>query len=75
MELQHLQSKVVVIHSANDFWPQMTHAVNLAITDNWAPQGMLSYYDDNLGHMAMVDEPAALAKVYRKAFQEQVVLQ
>lgn len=53
----------------------MTHAVNLAITDKWAPQGMLSYYDDNLGHMAIVDEPAAFAKIYRKAFEEQVVLQ
>eukprot|EP01083_Nonionella_stella_P037080 101125_1 len=71
-DLGELQSKVVVIHSSNDFYVDTKYVTQLAIADQWSLQGTLSYYDDGQSHMALIDNPTALAKVYRKAFEEQV---
>ncbi|KAL7460001.1 hypothetical protein ACHAXS_000471, partial [Conticribra weissflogii] len=75
--LASLESKIVVIHGSNDMTvpaEQVEHVTKLAISDNWAPQDMISYYDDHEGHVVFVDNPVAFAKVYRTAFEEQVLI-
>lgn len=47
----------------------------LAIAEQWAPPGKLSFYNNELGHMSLLDSPSLLAKVYRQALEEQVLLE
>jgi pimeloyl-ACP methyl ester carboxylesterase len=75
-ELATLKSKIAVIHGSKDFVnpAQLVESVTkLAIADQWAPPGMLSFHDDEEGHLVLVDKPNAFADVYRKAFEEQVL--
>ena len=74
--LTNLKSKVVIIHGATDKLispEQVKHVTKLAITESWAPEGMLSFYEDGEGHMLLFDNPTAFASIYRKAFDEQVL--
>ena len=52
---------------------QVEYLTKLAIIEQWAPAGMLSFYDSEVGHMLIMDTPTAWAKVYRKAFEEQLL--
>lgn len=75
-ELSTLKSKVIVIHGSEDFivpWKIVESMTNLAIIEHWAPNGLLSLYDDGTGHMSLVDRPRDLAGVYRHALEEQVL--
>mmetsp|Transcript_15599 Transcript_15599/g.32816 ORF Transcript_15599/g.32816 Transcript_15599/m.32816 type:complete len:740 (+) Transcript_15599:68-2287(+) len=77
MDLASLESNIVVIHGLNDIAvpaDQVEHITKLAISDNWAPQGIISYYNDHEGHLVFVDNPVAFAKIYRTAFEEQVLI-
>jgi len=76
-ELSTLESRVVVIHGSEDFivpWEIVEPVTRLAIIEQWAPQGMLSLYDDGAGHTSLIDKPRVLAKVYRRALEEQILL-
>ena len=64
----HFQSKDTIVP-----WQIVEPLTKLAIAEQWAPPGTLSFYDDGLGHMAPIDSPALLADVYRKALEEQVL--
>lgn len=73
-----LKSRVVVIHGseAEDFivpWQIVEPVTKLAIIEQWAPLGMLSLYDDASGHTSLIDKPRALASVYRRALEEQIL--
>jgi pimeloyl-ACP methyl ester carboxylesterase len=77
-ELSTLESRVVVIHGSEDFivpWEIVEPVTRLAIIEQWAPQGMLSLYDDGAGHLSAIDKPRVLAKVYRRALEEQILVQ
>jgi len=76
-ELSTLKSKVIVIHGSEDFivpWKIVESMTNLAIIEQWAPKGLLSLYDDGTGHMSLIDKPRVLARVYRRALEEQVLM-
>ena len=71
-----LKSRVVVIHGSEDFivpWEIVEPVTRLAIIEQWAPPGMLSLYDDASGHTSLIDKPRALASVYRRALEEQIL--
>eukprot|EP00986_Skeletonema_menzelii_P007121 scaffold2761_cov137-Skeletonema_menzelii.AAC.2 len=71
-----LKSRVVVIHGSEDFivpWQIVEPVTKLAIIEQWAPLGMLSLYDDASGHTSLIDKPRALASVYRRALEEQIL--
>ncbi|KAL7447484.1 hypothetical protein ACHAXM_011396 [Skeletonema potamos] len=75
--LSTLKSKVVVIHGSEDFivpWEIVDPVTRLAIIEQWAPSGMLSLYDNGSGHTSLIDNPRVLAKVYRRALEEQILL-
>lgn len=75
-DLQGLKSKVIVIHSQRDKTvpgEAVEYVTKLAIADEWAPPGKLSYYDDGGSHMIVLENPRAFASVYRKALEEQVL--
>ena len=75
--LETLKSKVVVIHGSNDVAvpaEQVELVTKLAIAEKWAPPGMLLFYDDGGGSMLLFDHPTVFASIYRKAFEEQVLL-
>mmetsp|Transcript_11312 Transcript_11312/g.17274 ORF Transcript_11312/g.17274 Transcript_11312/m.17274 type:complete len:422 (+) Transcript_11312:582-1847(+) len=75
--MRTLKSRVVVIHGSEDFiapWKIVEPVTRLAIIEQWAPPGMLSLYDDAAGHLALIDEPRRLARVYRRALEEQILL-
>jgi pimeloyl-ACP methyl ester carboxylesterase len=74
--LRGLESKVIVLHgSQDDLVPHevMEHVTKLAIADQWAPPGKLSFYDDGGSHMIVIDNPRAFASTYRRALEEQVL--
>ncbi|KAL7464710.1 hypothetical protein ACHAXS_005053 [Conticribra weissflogii] len=74
--LASLKSKVIVIHGSEDMVVspmQVESVTKLAISEQWAPSGLVSYYDDGEGHMVIIDKPTAFVDVYRKAFDEQVL--
>ncbi|KAL7538901.1 hypothetical protein ACHAXR_010904 [Thalassiosira sp. AJA248-18] len=52
-------------------WQIVEPLTKLAIAEQWAPDGKLSFYNDELGHMSLIDHPYLLAKVYRRAYDEQ----
>lgn len=54
-------------------WQIVEPLTKLAIAEQWAPVGKLSFYNDELGHMSIIDSPHHLAKVYRMALEEQVL--
>ena len=62
---------VSVTHSLIYFVQPLTR---LAIAEQWAPTGKLSFYNDHEGHMSLIDSPYVLAKAYRKAAVEERVL-
>ncbi|KAL7493410.1 hypothetical protein ACHAWT_002438 [Skeletonema menzelii] len=67
-----------IIHGseAEDFivpWQIVEPVTKLAIIEQWAPLGMLSLYDDASGHTSLIDKPRALASVYRRALEEQIL--
>ena len=73
--LSTLKSKIIVIHGDKDFGvdaEQVKFLTKLAINENWAPPGLLSYYDDGEGHFPFYDNPSTLGTIYRQAFEEQV---
>mmetsp|Transcript_8967 Transcript_8967/g.15584 ORF Transcript_8967/g.15584 Transcript_8967/m.15584 type:complete len:405 (+) Transcript_8967:45-1259(+) len=75
--LSTLKTKLVVIHGSQDFiapWQIVEPLIKLAIAEQWAPPGKLSFYDDGLSHMGIIDSPNALARVYRQALVEQVLV-
>ena len=53
-------------------WNIVESLTKLAISEQWASPGKLSLYNDDLGHMSLIDSPKQLAKFYRLA-QEQVL--
>lgn len=76
-EMRTLKSKVVVIHGSEDFivpWQIVDPVTRLAIIEQWAPPGMLSLYDAGTGHTSLIDEPLLLARAYRRALEEQILL-
>ena len=75
-DLSTLESKVIVIHGNQDTVVPaalMESVTKLAIADLWASSGMLSFYDDNEGHMVLVDNPQIFGEIYCKALEEQVL--
>ena len=75
--LSSLKSKVVVIYGSKDsVVPAQTveKLRNSALDKNWSPPGMLSFHDDEEGHMVLIDKPNAFAEVYRKVFEEQILI-
>lgn len=74
--LSSLKSKIVVIHGSQDVMvdaEQVELVTKLAIKENWAPPGKLSFYDDVEGHLPFFDNPTVIASAYRHAFEEQVL--
>ena len=75
--MRTLKSKVVVIHGSEDFivpWQIVEPVTRLAIIEQWAPPGILSLYDAVTGHTSLIDEPHLLARTYRRALEEQILL-
>lgn len=75
-DLSTLESKVIVVHGSPDTvvpGELVESVTKLAIADQWAPTGMLSFYDDGEGHMVLIDYPHVFGEIYRKALEEQVL--
>ena len=75
--LSQLQCPLIVLHGDIDYFvsvKQVRAITKLTIAEQWAPKGLLSYYEiPSCGHMFMYDNPTAFQTVYLRALEEQVI--
>ena len=76
LALEGLKVPLIVIHGINDITVSQKQAraiTELAEACNWAPPGMISYYEHSGGHYPIFECPDELFPLYRKALEEQAL--
>ena len=76
MALEKLQVPLIVIHGARDIviqYKQVRAITELAISCNWAPEGLVSYYEHSGGHCPLLECPMEFMSLYRRALEDQVL--
>jgi pimeloyl-ACP methyl ester carboxylesterase len=75
--LQKLEAPMIALHGSKDPIVRahiMKAIVDLAVSERWAPPGLLAYYEiPGAGHFAFLDKPDDFIHTYRQALSEHVL--
>lgn len=74
--LQDLKCPIIVLHGKKDFMTsttQMRSVCQLAIAENWVPDGLLTYVEFSGGHHPLFECPEEFGQLYRATLKSKVL--